>query len=38
MEEVAGEATVDGHALYAKISWRLIPYIFCCISWLTLTA
>jgi len=28
MGEVAGEATVDGHALYAKISWRLIPYIF----------
>jgi MFS transporter, ACS family, tartrate transporter len=28
MKEVAGEAAVDGRALYAKISWRLIPYIF----------
>jgi sugar phosphate permease len=28
MGEMAGEAAVDGRALYAKISWRLIPYIF----------
>jgi MFS transporter, ACS family, tartrate transporter len=28
MAEVVGEAAVDGRALYAKISWRLIPYMF----------
>jgi len=28
MAEVAREAAVDGRALYAKISWRLIPYMF----------
>src|ERR1700744_2944122 len=28
MGEVAGKATADGRALYAKISWRLIPYMF----------
>jgi MFS transporter, ACS family, tartrate transporter len=28
MGEIAGEAAIDRHALYAKISWRLIPYIF----------
>ena len=28
MAEVAGEAAVDDRALYAKISWRLIPYMF----------
>jgi MFS family permease len=28
MGELRGEAAVDGRALYAKISWRLIPYIF----------
>jgi MFS transporter, ACS family, tartrate transporter len=28
MREAVGEAAVDGRALYAKISWRLIPYIF----------
>src|SRR5258708_33700174 len=28
MEEVAHELAVDGRALYAKISWRLIPYMF----------
>ncbi len=28
MAEVAGEAAVDGRALYAKITWRLIPYMF----------
>ena len=28
MGEAVGEAAVDGRALYAKISWRLIPYIF----------
>jgi MFS transporter, ACS family, tartrate transporter len=28
MGEIAGEAAIDGRALYAKISWRLIPYIF----------
>src|ERR1700692_1803074 len=27
MAEVVGSA-VDGRALYAKISWRLIPYMF----------
>jgi MFS transporter, ACS family, tartrate transporter len=27
-EGMTGGAAVDGHALYAKISWRLIPYIF----------
>jgi MFS transporter, ACS family, tartrate transporter len=28
MADVAGETGVDGRALYAKISWRLIPYMF----------
>jgi ACS family tartrate transporter-like MFS transporter len=28
MAEVAHESAVDGRALYAKISWRLIPYMF----------
>ncbi len=28
MAEVLGEATVDARALYSKISWRLIPYMF----------
>jgi MFS transporter, ACS family, tartrate transporter len=28
MAEVANESVVDGRALYAKISWRLIPYMF----------
>ena len=28
MAEVANESAVDGRALYAKISWRLIPYMF----------
>lgn len=28
MADVAGEAVVNGRALYAKISWRLIPYMF----------
>lgn len=28
MAEVVGEAAIDGRALYAKISWRLIPYMF----------
>ncbi len=28
MAEVVGEPAVDGRALYAKISWRLIPYMF----------
>src|SRR3984885_3782129 len=28
MAEVVGEAAVNGRALYAKISWRLIPYMF----------
>jgi ACS family tartrate transporter-like MFS transporter len=28
MAEALGEAMVDGRALYSKISWRLIPYIF----------
>src|ERR1700730_277481 len=28
MAEVADESAVDGRALYAKISWRLIPYMF----------
>src|SRR5258705_831522 len=28
MEEVAHELAVDGRALYAKISWRLMPYMF----------
>src|SRR5260370_42345583 len=28
MEEVVDESGVDGRALYAKISWRLIPYMF----------
>jgi sugar phosphate permease len=28
MAEVVGEAAVDGRALYAKITWRLIPYMF----------
>jgi ACS family tartrate transporter-like MFS transporter len=28
MTEAAGGAAVDGRALYAKISWRLIPYMF----------
>jgi ACS family tartrate transporter-like MFS transporter len=28
MAEAVGEAAVDGQALYAKISWRLIPYMF----------
>jgi ACS family tartrate transporter-like MFS transporter len=28
MADVVGETVVDGRALYAKISWRLIPYMF----------
>ncbi len=28
MAEVAGETAVNERALYAKISWRLIPYMF----------
>jgi ACS family tartrate transporter-like MFS transporter len=28
MAEVVNESAVDGRALYAKISWRLIPYMF----------
>ena len=28
MDQVAGGQAVDARALYAKISWRLIPYIF----------
>src|SRR5215469_8021873 len=28
MAEVVDESAVDGRALYAKISWRLIPYMF----------
>jgi hypothetical protein len=28
MAETVSAMTVDGRALYAKISWRLIPYIF----------
>src|ERR1700742_303177 len=28
MADVVGESAVDGRALYAKISWRLIPYMF----------
>ena len=28
MAEVVHEPAVDGRALYAKISWRLIPYMF----------
>ena len=28
MAETSSAAAVDGRALYAKISWRLIPYIF----------
>jgi MFS transporter, ACS family, tartrate transporter len=28
MAEAVGETMVDGRALYSKISWRLIPYIF----------
>jgi sugar phosphate permease len=28
MADVIGESVVDGRALYAKISWRLIPYLF----------
>jgi MFS transporter, ACS family, tartrate transporter len=28
MAEALDETTVDGRALYSKISWRLIPYIF----------
>jgi ACS family tartrate transporter-like MFS transporter len=28
MAEVVDESAVDGRALYAKISWRLIPYLF----------
>lgn len=28
MAEAVSEAMVDGRALYSKISWRLIPYIF----------
>jgi ACS family tartrate transporter-like MFS transporter len=28
MAEVLGEPAVDGRALYAKITWRLIPYMF----------
>jgi ACS family tartrate transporter-like MFS transporter len=28
MAEAVGEAVVDGRSLYAKISWRLIPYMF----------
>jgi ACS family tartrate transporter-like MFS transporter len=28
MAETIGRTTVDGRALYAKISWRLIPYMF----------
>jgi ACS family tartrate transporter-like MFS transporter len=28
MAEAVGEAAVNGRALYAKISWRLIPYMF----------
>lgn len=28
MADVIGETAVDGRALYAKISWRLIPYLF----------
>ena len=28
MAEVAGETAVDERSLYAKISWRLIPYMF----------
>jgi hypothetical protein len=28
MAETVSAMTVDGCALYAKISWRLIPYIF----------
>jgi MFS transporter, ACS family, tartrate transporter len=27
-EVMAGEPAIDGGALYSKISWRLIPYIF----------
>jgi hypothetical protein len=28
MAGVSGETAVDARALYAKISWRLIPYMF----------
>jgi MFS transporter, ACS family, tartrate transporter len=28
VKESANESAVDGRALYAKISWRLIPYMF----------
>ena len=28
MAEVVDESAVDGRALYSKISWRLIPYMF----------
>jgi MFS transporter, ACS family, tartrate transporter len=28
MAETVGKTTVDGRALYTKISWRLIPYMF----------
>src|ERR1700757_1566698 len=28
MAEVLGEAAVNGRALYSKITWRLIPYMF----------
>src|SRR3981189_2616214 len=28
VNESANESAVDGRALYAKISWRLIPYMF----------
>ena len=28
MAETVGRTMVDGRALYAKISWRLIPYMF----------
>ncbi len=28
MAETVGRMTIDGRALYAKITWRLIPYMF----------
>ena len=38
MAETVSAMTVDGRALYAKISWRLFPISFCCISWHISTA